>query len=157
MSVAVHQTETGACGVVTAPRTTGVSEGARCGTSCEHKGSIIGVDSEKGIVRCFSVEFGVKATTPETNLRALLKTFRHLEGILANIESAFPLVVGNGVLVVVVPHAVDALFGKPLDAVVPPLVASGRSKVDVASIISLAAACTPELCDGWLLGVGIDE
>ncbi|QBZ61881.1 hypothetical protein PoMZ_08839 [Pyricularia oryzae] len=145
-------------GVVAAPRAAGVAHGAGRRAAGQHERPLVGPDGEHGVVRGLAVELGVEGAAPHADLGAGAQLGGYVLGHQVGlVQLALPGVVGDDVLVVVVPHAVDALLGQLLDAVEPPVIAGPGGEVDVAAVVTLTTAGTPELGDSRGAGLRVLE
>ncbi|KAM9873995.1 hypothetical protein VDGL01_11928 [Verticillium dahliae] len=125
--------------VVARPRAADVPHGSGRRAAHEHKRPLVRVDLEERVVRRLSMLLRVQAAAPEADLRSLLEVRGHVERLL--VEGALPVVRRDRVLVVVVPHAVDALLGELLNTLVPPVEAGlGRKVVWPPSSLSPPSA-----------------
>ncbi|TKW49047.1 hypothetical protein CTA1_10581 [Colletotrichum tanaceti] len=142
--------------VVAAPRRAAVLHGPGRRAAREDKGALFRLALDGGVVGRLAHELRVDGAAPDADVSPAEEALgdRHEVRLL---ERALPVVVGHGVLVVVVPHDVDADPLQPDDAVVPPLVARVAGEVEVAALAALAAAGAPEPRDGGLARVGVPE
>jgi len=90
-------------------------------------------------MRTLTHELGVHSSAPKTDVlpHDAVRRGHRLQG-------AFPVVRGNVVLVVVVPHAIDADILQRAAALVPPIETRARREVDVAPLTAFAAARAPK-------------
>ena len=141
--------------VVAAPGAGRVAHCACSRATGQDERALVWIRVDKGVVRGFGHELGLHAAAPEPDLLLAVAAFYDC-GIFC-IAGTYGVVVCDGVLVVVVPDAVDADFSQSFDAFVPPPEASRGCEVDVAPLAAFSTACAPQPRHGRLPRVRIRE
>jgi hypothetical protein len=59
------------------------------------------------------------------------------------VQGELPIIVRDGVFIVIIPDAFDAAFPKCFYAFIPPLKASLRGEINVPAFTTLTSTCTP--------------
>ena len=97
-------------------------------------------------------QFAVKTSSPETNF-----VVHFFVGVCLSLESKLPVIIRDGVFVVVVPDTLDSDLSKSLDSIIPPFETNFGSEINVSTLATLTTTSTPKSGNTSLLCARIGE
>ena len=97
-------------------------------------------------------QFAVKTSSPKTDF-----VVHFFVGVCLSLECKLPVIIGDGVFVVIVPDTLDSDLSKSLDSIIPPFETNFGSEINVTTLATLTTTSTPKSGNTSLLCARIGE